>query len=521
MARYIPELDLWFPFAGEEAAYEDGEGPQEIPDQPDDLNHAVALNNLVERVAAGYTRVGTRAEQPAAEADSPPLFLVTDATDADGTPRPALEANVPGLGGWQLVSAGGGGGGGSGGVSESEFSTHVSQFQNVSKRVADAENAIANLQGAVGSVEDSLFELSGDVDSLETDLIDGQTLYQRTDEPPSPVDGDWWLDISQTPRVLSVFDSEAGSFIRVGTGGDGSGGDGTNAAPTARFTVTPTTPETGQSVTFNAGTSTDPDGDATIASYEWDFQSSGTTDAFGETVDHSFATAGDYRVELTVTDDAGASDMAATTVTVSKAGVRQLDSWEHQDHTAHYSKQTNVSDWTYVADAVDGSVAIECTTGNSRYMVTYPGDSSTVGDFGPGQTARLATKLNGTGGRTGLLFGCKPNAAENRYELYLNDDLDRVVLERRDSTGPDPLSVVTGTSFDPNQWYVLEVGHFPQGGYGLPWRWLDLDGTVLASDLDATDDSTGLYDDPDSGWGIRSNSTRGRFDDARVADDGF
>ena len=58
-------------------------------------------------------------------------------------------------------------------------------------------------------------------------------------------------------------------------------------------------------VTFNASESSDPDGE--VVSYEWDLDNDGTTDATGEVVTHSFPSAGDYPVRLTVTDDDGNS----------------------------------------------------------------------------------------------------------------------------------------------------------------------------------------------------------------------
>ncbi len=48
----------------------------------------------------------------------------------------------------------------------------------------------------------------------------------------------------------------------------------TNRAPTASFTATPNPALTGQTVTYNGGGSTDPDG--TVAKYEWDLDGNGT-----------------------------------------------------------------------------------------------------------------------------------------------------------------------------------------------------------------------------------------------------
>ncbi len=85
---------------------------------------------------------------------------------------------------------------------------------------------------------------------------------------------------------------------------------GGNAAPTARFTFTPSEPTVDESVSFT-DESTD---DGAIVSRDWDF-GDGTT-ATGEAPSHTYTSAGDYSVSLTVTDDEGATATSTQTVTV-------------------------------------------------------------------------------------------------------------------------------------------------------------------------------------------------------------
>lgn len=88
------------------------------------------------------------------------------------------------------------------------------------------------------------------------------------------------------------------------------------AAPVASFTVDPQNPAVGDVVAFNAVLSHDPDGE--IVNYIWNFGDEGT--ANGETaieVTHTYNTAGEYIVTLTVTDDQGISISTAITLTVS------------------------------------------------------------------------------------------------------------------------------------------------------------------------------------------------------------
>ncbi len=64
------------------------------------------------------------------------------------------------------------------------------------------------------------------------------------------------------------------------------------------------------------------DADGSIASFSWDLGEG--TSASTTTVDHSFAAAGTYNVTLTVTDDEGATDNMAQSVTVSAPNARPV-----------------------------------------------------------------------------------------------------------------------------------------------------------------------------------------------------
>ncbi|WP_251954800.1 PKD domain-containing protein, partial [Salinibacter ruber] len=88
-----------------------------------------------------------------------------------------------------------------------------------------------------------------------------------------------------------------------------------NAPPTARFAVDPTAPEVGETVTFDAGASSDPDGQ--VQSYRWDFNDDGQAEATGRTASTSFSSAGDKPVTLTVEDGDGAAGDTTQTVSVN------------------------------------------------------------------------------------------------------------------------------------------------------------------------------------------------------------
>jgi len=90
------------------------------------------------------------------------------------------------------------------------------------------------------------------------------------------------------------------------------GEKGENQPPIASFTYSPENPEVNQTITFDASSSYDPDGE--IVSYEWDFDdgNSGTE----KVTSHSYSSGGDYTVTLTVTDDYGAANATSKQVTI-------------------------------------------------------------------------------------------------------------------------------------------------------------------------------------------------------------
>jgi PKD repeat protein len=88
-----------------------------------------------------------------------------------------------------------------------------------------------------------------------------------------------------------------------------------NSPPVAAFSIAPASPQTGQAVTFTSSSS-DPDG--TIASQAWDLDNDGVYDnGSASSATKTFAKAGTYTVGLKVTDDNGATNTVAKTVTVS------------------------------------------------------------------------------------------------------------------------------------------------------------------------------------------------------------
>ena len=85
-----------------------------------------------------------------------------------------------------------------------------------------------------------------------------------------------------------------------------------NEPPIPAFQSAPPDPEAGVPVHFLANESSDPDGE--IREIWWDFGDGSAAE--GATVDHIYATAGDYAVVLTVSDDDGATSSLTTPIRV-------------------------------------------------------------------------------------------------------------------------------------------------------------------------------------------------------------
>ncbi|WP_282075917.1 malectin domain-containing carbohydrate-binding protein, partial [Maribacter aquivivus] len=113
-----------------------------------------------------------------------------------------------------------------------------------------------------------------------------------------------------------LFANFIDSSIQVGT---------INQSPTADFTATPGIGAQSLEVAFNAGTSTDPDGNGTIVSYSWDF-GDGSPVQLGQTPTYIYSSAGTYSIELTIEDDGGLTDVITKNITVTETVVNTIPS---------------------------------------------------------------------------------------------------------------------------------------------------------------------------------------------------
>jgi subtilisin family serine protease len=119
--------------------------------------------------------------------------------------------------------------------------------------------------------------------------------------------------LRSTAVDLGAADTRQGSGRINATAAVAAVTDNANTAPTAVFNYSPSSPVVGEEITLNASDSADSDGE--ITSYEWDIDADGTTDTTGKITTYNYYAAGEYNVELTVTDNDG--ETANTTKTIS------------------------------------------------------------------------------------------------------------------------------------------------------------------------------------------------------------
>ena len=117
--------------------------------------------------------------------------------------------------------------------------------------------------------------------------------------------------------VTDLAGASASDEVRVNPASPPAG----NAPPFASFIATPGTGAPPLAVDFDASGSSDPDGD--YITHEWNFGDG--SGAVGQTPSHSYATTGNYLVQLTVVDSSGQSDLATTLIEVVEPTVGGIE----------------------------------------------------------------------------------------------------------------------------------------------------------------------------------------------------
>ena len=219
-------------------------------------------------------------------------------------------------------------------------------FDAANERVFDA-----NLEGGTIELENyDIYAEAGALNATEktytVDVTDGELTVQLSPDTNNAKIG--------AIEVVQVDSSTNGTV---------------NEAPSASFT-TSDAPTVSENVTFDASGSNDSDG--SITNYAWEFGDG--TSTTGETVNHSYDSAGNYTANLTVTDDDGASNSTSRIVAV-----------EQNDSNGSTANEAPTANFTYSPSSPD--VSEEVTFDGSNSTDASGTIQSYAWDFGDGTTA--------------------------------------------------------------------------------------------------------------------------------------
>lgn len=132
--------------------------------------------------------------------------------------------------------------------------------------------------------------------------------------------------------TLTVVDNEGASATSTASVPVQSAGQ----APSAAFSYSPSSPNPGDWIRFDAGASSDPDG--SIVTYQWSF-GDGSPSQSGQIAYHQFIAAGTYNVSLNVIDNEGMSDTASQAVVVGQVGQAPVASFTYSPLSPQIGQQ--------------------------------------------------------------------------------------------------------------------------------------------------------------------------------------
>ena len=169
------------------------------------------------------------------------------------------------------------------------------------------------------------------------------------------------LIVDSTGVLHFVWDSGGEIYYATATG-DGSGGGGgggggggeppPNIPPNSSFAFSPSTGIAPLTVTFDGGSSNDPDG--AVISYDWIFGDGDT--GTGRTVNHTFQKRGTYQVQLTVVDDQGATGRSVLPIEILGLFAPLNVAWQSFSDESLFMSRT-VTDITWAANPANDAIA--------------------------------------------------------------------------------------------------------------------------------------------------------------------
>ena len=215
-----------------------------------------------------------------------------------------------------------------------------------------------------------------------------------------------------------------------------------NKNPVPEFTWSPTSPNTGQVVSFDGSSSSDPDG--TIVNYAWDFDDGNT--ASGATLhspSNTYAAAGTYTVLLTVTDNNGATGQCSHTIGISSPNKNPVPEFTWSP-TSPNTGQVVSFDGSSSSDP-DGTIvnyAWDFDDGNTASGATLHSPSNTYAAAGTYTVLLTVTDNNGATGQCShtVSVTTSPNkipAAEFTWNPPNPQYGDTVTFDGNSSNDPD------------------------------------------------------------------------------------
>ncbi|MGD9130749.1 MAG: PKD domain-containing protein [Candidatus Bathyarchaeota archaeon] len=222
--------------------------------------------------------------------------------------------------------------------------------------VLDTSSAILDKEEVVTFNASRSYDPDGYIVDYSWDFGDGKTATGVTASHSYPASGAYTVTLTVTDNDGATDSISVTKTVR-------------NKSPVANFTESAHTVYTGENIDFDASGSYDPDG--AIVSYLWDFGDGNT--ATGVTVSHAYADNGIYVVNLTVTDNDGATASAHATKTITNRppvanfteSAHTVDTGESIDFDASGSDDIDGTIVSYSWDFGDGNTATGVTTTHS------------------------------------------------------------------------------------------------------------------------------------------------------------
>ena len=177
-----------------------------------------------------------------------------------------------------------------------------------------------------------------------------------------------------------------------------------NQNPVAALSI-PTTAKTNTPITFNAGSSYDPDG--TIGTYIYEFGDFQKTSTSSSSTTHSYANTGTYTVSLIVKDGEGAQDKLTKTITITQnTNTKPVVNIIHPKNNGKYS-------WTglnfTVTDDTDTTVSCQHRVDGGTWTTAYNVNTGTQKDVNIGVLTEASHTIQVNCTDSGSLIGSDYN----------------------------------------------------------------------------------------------------------------